>query len=528
MNAIKIIIPVTGIAILINFGWFHYATMSQYFVFCMASVILFAAGTYTLIRAKAHYTFSTIEILFLGWALYIAIYGCLLKTEHYTLFYMLLLYLFFQGTVWLLRSKRLSYKPLPYLFIALATIESAICLLQWAGGVKSCSPLFIITGSWESPNVTAMFIALTVPFQIQEILSSRRKAAWTGILIMNLFILLLLQCRTAYVGVIITFLLFVSNSSGIKKHITAIRKRYIVTMSIAVFIVSGLGAYGLYQMKRNSADGRVFIWKLSTKLIQEKPLKGYGYGLFERTYNLKQAEYFQKEKASPAETQNARHVFMCYNDFLEQSIEGGVISGIFYLLLLIVAATTAIRLKNYYLLAVIINIIWMSSCNFTIQNVPLMFILLLVLAQLATDSSSHAEKKHTTGNLIAIFAGGIMWLVCCYVQSRNCILQYRLKQAIELAPKQPQTALLLLDSYEDIAGTSECFWRYYGKLLLRNKEYQQAEKALQSATEYTSYPGVYRDLARCYRMLGEYEKEKECLDIIHNMIPSQTQKKKEH
>lgn len=128
MDAIKIIIPTTGITILINFGWFHYATISQYFVFCLASVLLFAAGIYTLIQTKSHYTFSTIEILFLGWTLYIAIYGCLFKTEHYTLFYMLLLYLFFQGAVWLLRSKRLSYKPLPRLFIALATIESAICL----------------------------------------------------------------------------------------------------------------------------------------------------------------------------------------------------------------------------------------------------------------------------------------------------------------------------------------------------------------------------------------------------------------
>lgn len=96
--------------------------------------------------------------------------------------------------------------------------------------------------------------------------------------------------------------------------------------SITIFIVG----IHLYQIKNNSADGRLLIWKLSTKMIAENPFKGYGYGLFERNYNLKQASYFANQTSSNTERRNASFVAMAYNDYLEQTIEGGILGLLFY------------------------------------------------------------------------------------------------------------------------------------------------------------------------------------------------------
>lgn len=61
----------------------------------------------------------------------------------------------------------------------------------------------------------------------------------------------------------------------------------------------------LYNAKKASADGRKLIWKLSAQMIPEKPLTGYGYGFFEKEYNLHQANYIKIGKASPEELINA-------------------------------------------------------------------------------------------------------------------------------------------------------------------------------------------------------------------------------
>lgn len=65
-------------------------------------------------------------------------------------------------------------------------------------------------------------------------------------------------------------------------------------------------------------------------MIAENPFKGYGYGLFERNYNLKQASYFANQTSSNTERRNASFVAMAYNDYLEQTIEGGILGLLFY------------------------------------------------------------------------------------------------------------------------------------------------------------------------------------------------------
>ena len=47
-----------------------------------------------------------------------------------------------------------------------------------------------------------------------------------------------------------------------------------------------------FLLKKNSANGRFFMWKISSLAILEQPLTGYGYNSFARTYGITQEKYF--------------------------------------------------------------------------------------------------------------------------------------------------------------------------------------------------------------------------------------------
>ena len=104
-------------------------------------------------------------------------------------------------------------------------------------------------------------------------------------------------------------------------------------MGCAARIVA-MSGYLMYHMKKDSADGRLFIWKVSISLFSERPLKGFGYGRFGAVYNPYQEEYVEKYPLSVTEVQNIRSVNMPYNEFLEQCIGGGLVGGIFLCLYL--------------------------------------------------------------------------------------------------------------------------------------------------------------------------------------------------
>ena len=49
MSATKTILYLTGCMMLVNTGLFHYASMTQYFVFCVAGLVALTMGLYRVI-----------------------------------------------------------------------------------------------------------------------------------------------------------------------------------------------------------------------------------------------------------------------------------------------------------------------------------------------------------------------------------------------------------------------------------------------------------------------------------------------
>ena len=521
MSATKTILYLTGCMMLVNTGLFHYASMTQYFVFCVAGLVALTMGLYRVIRIKGWHHSTMLEMLFFGWIMFIILHGILGTNEQYSLHYLLALWMFFQGLVWMMRGES-STTAINNLFIALGGYEAIVCILQQTRIITSHSTLFLVTGSWESPNMTAMFMALCIPYSIERMLSAHKlyiKGIGTTTLLIQIAALLFINCRTAYIAFIISTVILCGHHFQWKQLLQKWPKKRIVYTTLLLIILAIGGTFGLYRMKAASANGRTFIWKTTFSLIKQKPFIGHGYGLFEKEYNLRQASYFQTDIGTEEEKQNARHIFMCYNDYLEQAVEGGILSAVFYLSIILLTIHRSLQQKDYVNTVIMVNLFWMSSVNFVLQSPPLMFVVLIIMAQ--TSAKEKEKQKYST--VIRFFS--ILFAISLILMEPNSIfnryqVQRTVKNALILSKTNSTAALKLLESNKHHAGTSECFWRIYGIALMHQKRNIEAKFALKKALQYTSSPLVINNLIICHQRLGEQAEAKKLLKLWDNMIPT--------
>ncbi|RRN77796.1 O-antigen ligase domain-containing protein, partial [Pseudoxanthomonas sp. SGD-10] len=183
--------------------------------------------------------------------------------------------------------------------------------MQYFNLANSNSEYFKITGSAFNPNITAMYLAMSLPAALYIYRNKPFKVPQAIYVIPFVLIglaIVTLQCRTAVIAIVIAMFIVTAISLYQKT-----RLKYLLLAGILLCgLLAPVGKY-FYRMKKDSADGRLLVWKTSFKLIKEKPLNGYGIGLFEKEYNLKQADYIKTNELTQQESKTASYVNMAYN-----------------------------------------------------------------------------------------------------------------------------------------------------------------------------------------------------------------------
>jgi O-antigen ligase len=272
-----LIIIVAG---LVNADYFYSSTAAAYYGFCIA-VLFFEIGSTFLYSIKNNlFQFKVPKLLFGVWCSYVLVhYFTNTGTLVFTIYSVTLFLLLFKATR-LFSTPNFKFKLFFTGIAGIATIESMYCIGQFLGIIKSQSKLFAVTGSWNNPNVTAIFLALTVPVFLFLFKGKYKKIVLTGFLSL-LIALILLKCRAAFIGTVLSIIVFYGleyqfiNWVKNKKNGTSAKALFILGLLIIIPLSSQL-----YNAKKASADGRKFIWKVSAIMASEKPVTGYGYGFF--------------------------------------------------------------------------------------------------------------------------------------------------------------------------------------------------------------------------------------------------------
>jgi O-antigen ligase len=256
---------------------------------------------------------------------------------------------------------------LTWLLILAGAIETVWGLCQVYGYTASNHSLYASTGSFYNPGPYSGFLAMCFPVCLHEWLKRGKSVGGyiaLGVLLLMLCVLPAGMSRSAWLAAGIASVYI--GWMHYKKKITAgIRKHKALT--VGAFIAMSFAFCGAYQLKKDSADGRLLMWKVSVQAIKEKPLSGYGWDYVAGAYGDAQEKYFSKGEYTEQEERVAGSPEYVFNEYLQAAMAWGV-PVLCVILLLVIAAMAGHQLSgNYGLFGAMLSLAVFSFSSYPFQ-----------------------------------------------------------------------------------------------------------------------------------------------------------------
>ena len=319
---------------------------------------------------------------------------------------------------------------------------------------------------------------------------------------------------------------------------------------------------GAYLLKKDSADGRLFIYRVAVEKALEKPLFGNGTGSFEAQYNNWQAAWFQNhpQAANSREGWLAGNVKFAYNEYLEILTENGFVGLLLFLALIALTITAAWKNRKQNplttpLLASLIALLACATVSYPFRSTPT-FLLFFLFAGIISSNTLHRKvftvntnawhsipKKYPIIQRIPSFS--ISNLALTLILISTSILTSAL--TLILISTSILTLISTLTSYSTHWQWDEARMFYnmqeyqlatqeyknlypqlknngnflieYGKALQMNEQPEKAIAILNGAKPYISDVFMYSNLGDCYKATGQYQKAEKAYQWAQLMIP---------
>lgn len=179
-----------------------------------------------------------------------------------------------------------------------------------------------------NPNIVSNFIAVT-SLQLFFLLKIEQhtliKKTALGLVALGILLLILLQSRGSFLGLIVGTFVFFYYAIDIKQLVKKLKKkqRGIALALVAIIVLSF--SFVLYRKGTESLSYRYSFWRNTLCLIQDNPL-GVGPGSYEYVF-----QHYNGKCYAPAESAEGLQVRNPHNMFLEFFAEIGILGGLSFL-----------------------------------------------------------------------------------------------------------------------------------------------------------------------------------------------------
>ena len=412
-----------------------------------------------------------------------------------------------------------------WVLIALGGIEAIWGLRQIYGFAVSNHSLYALTGSFYNPGPYSGYLAMIFPLCLHKWLNLKEKTERTwieqGKYYMALGVMLLILCvlpagmsRSAWMAAAVSgawvYGMHVSWGSRLK----AIRKRYkkkVVLACIAGGIIFIMIVYLLFQLKATSANGRLFMWKISTLAIAESPVVGHGIGNFISVYGRAQENYFANEEYSETEELVAGSPEYAFNEYLQVAIEYGI--PFLFVVLLVIAfclwkgsGEGRIGLCGGIIAVLVFAF---SSYPMRIPGFAVTFYFLLAACVIGRSK------------IMLLFFISIITLLGTYYWKYNqydaCKNWHRSKMLYNIGAYQSAK-----EEYEKLYSELKnrgAFLFEYGYCLHKLKQYDNSTIVLEEAMKHSCDPMLLNIIGKNYQAVGKYEKAEGSLIRSTHRLP---------
>ncbi|MDY3876157.1 MAG: O-antigen ligase family protein [Prevotella sp.] len=505
----------------IDTGMFVYPSLSRYLLLEIGIVVLSGISILSCMADNKNVFKSWYCVFILAWIVYISLHTIFTSPhEIYKTMYLVVTLSLILVLGICLRASLLSNKVIENGLLLIAAIHIIYIAAQKLGVAISANKYFAIVGSNDNPTVTALYFVGILPILISR--AKRTNWHWTYAIFTFFVIagLLVLRCRTAYVGLFIEAAVYIGMCYKGKVHVIKTHPfRNSIILAVVMVMLSVTGTW-LYNMKKDSADGRILIWKLSAGMLADRP-QGYGYGLFEKYYNLRQAEYFSKNDASSMEKRNADFVYMPYNDYLEQGIEGGIVGMLFLMAFYTMNIRKAWKGNKVREAAVLTAFCVMSLTNFVCTSIQPWLLVICCSALTMTDRDKEKSQQQShlrAAKVLNAFALTLFATCACSV-----VLITRAQLALKSLDIEMKTVGKVHDgkfgAIEKSVSTSEAYWRIRAKNSMSQDFSDNAIAYIRKARLYSSAPELLGLESEYLRRNGDTVTSMQLIDTLSDILP---------
>jgi len=388
-------------------------------------------------------------------------------------------------------------------------------------------------GSFMQPNVMASFMATGFAISLylsvsskQCLLNKYQTFLCCFCLFSATFLLVILQSRTGYIASISSLILISMYVYSKNK------KQFVINLLITgIAIFSALISFNNSDVVKRGVDiyqkvgARSEIYSITTQMIIDKPISGYGYGNFERSY----LDFSNKLKLQNPDSNNPMlKLAHPHNEILFWVSEGGIAALIGMLFFIIAYLNSWIKITNKQakrlaILGLIMPLLLHSQLEFPFYSSAahwLVFILLLWY----TDVQSHikqyclAIKKTFILRFIAILLTVIFLPFLVTTLHTGMIITAHEKNGY-------QDIKSFKSIINPIAWQSRLDANVYSHILVTGLKNHEPQKLLQYIdwalirVSYKPRAGLYSNILLCLRVLGKHQQYQQVLIEAQTLYP---------
>ena len=426
------------------------------------------------------------------------------------------------------RTVRIVSESVQWVLMGFGAMEALHGLGQIAGIYPSNHSLFVLTGTFYNPGPYSGYLAAVLPIALHRMLVSNGKKDRLSVVqyYFSMCVLLLIGCvlpagmsRAAWLasliscGYVLLRVYHVKVKSFVSKH------RYAVS---GVLIVGALLASSAYFMKRDSADGRLLIRKITSQAIATSPWGEENGRTFSAIYGDAQERYFTNCEYSESEAWVAGTPDFAFNEFLQIAVVHGIWVPVLFVTVLLVLLKIAGSHKQLAGIdGCLVSLMVFACFSYPLHIPAIVSVWLLTLMVLCGEGLIMIKRKrNAVAVLLPVVVAGLIASVNMYgiYSERTRAVREWMPVIVLYHSGAFNAAAEEYGKLYDKMSWNKDFSFEYGRALYNSESYGKAEEVLLKAMTVSGDPMILNVLGRNAQENGEYKKaEKYLLRSTHRL-----------
>ena len=421
-------------------------------------------------------------------------------------------------------SDRFFDKIVAYAFLSWSICEIVIAVLQATGIIDPINSFFLCTGSFNNSGPFSGFLAITACVLVPYSLNCDNryvKAVLLSVASIEVFLIFLLQSRASVLALMICFLFFSLRQDKCRLWI----KRHWPTL----LVCSGLLVCLFYYIKKPSADGRLFINRMSVSIMKSNGLKGLDGISYAGAYGVEQFNYFRGQMEQGQDVLNwtlldedERMIADCpeyaFNEFLWIGAEYGIIALLLFVGILVISIYNSLIEDRPWLFGIISFSVF-AFFSYPLHTVQIQIVLCVLLV--ACLYRTEVKYRWIKTALVLLMTSVLFGYELFHDPQFNKTIRQDWKETDRwYMLGEYEFAAEGCDTLLDYKKKDKDFLFKYGRSLHFIGDYLKSDSILELGTHISSDPMFWNIMGNNSLALGKYREAEERYKHAFYMVPN--------